>query len=103
MQRRWRLAAIAVAAGVLAGAAPAQAKTCKDAITAKSRSTAQTSDAGREQRARDRAILKWSKVARETYGWAYRFWARADDKQVECGGTTKARQCTVSARPCRVL
>jgi hypothetical protein len=103
MHRGLGLAAIAVAAGMLAAAVPAEAKVCKDAITAKSRSTAQTSDAGREQRARDRAILKWSKVARETHGWAYRFWMRADDKQVECGGTAKSRLCTVSAKPCRLL
>jgi hypothetical protein len=98
-----RLAALAVAGGLLLATAPAEAKTCKDAITMQSRSSAQTSDAGREQRARDRAILKWSNVARETYGWAYRFWLRAEDKQVECGGTAKSRLCTVSARPCRVL
>jgi hypothetical protein len=103
MHRGFGFAAIAVAAGLLLSSAPAEAKTCKDVITMKSRSSAQTSDSGREQRARDRAILKWSQVARETHGWAYRFWLRADDKQVECSGTAKSKLCTVSAKPCRVL
>ena len=103
MHRGFGFAAISVAAGLLLAPASAEAKTCKDVITMKSRSTAQTTDAGREQRARDRAILKWSNLARETYGWAYRFWTRADDKQVECSGTAKSKLCTVSAKPCRVL
>ena len=103
MHHGFGFAAIAGAAGLLLAAVPAEAKTCKDVITTKSRSTAQTTDAGREQRARDRAILKWSNLARETHGWAYRFWTRADDKQVECSGTAKSKLCTVSAKPCRVL
>ena len=103
MHRRFGFAVVAAAAGLLLAAAPAQAKTCKDAITMQSRSSAQTTDAGREQRARDRAILKWSNLARETYGWAYRFWLRAEDKQVQCSGTAKSKLCTVTAKPCRVL
>jgi hypothetical protein len=57
----------------------------------------------REQRARDRAILNWSKRAREAYGWSYRFWTRAEEKQVECGGTAKSKHCAVSAKPCSLL
>jgi hypothetical protein len=97
-----KLAAAAIAVGALA-VTPAEAKTCKDAVTAKSRSTAKTSDAGREQRARDRAIVNWSKQARAAYGWSYRFWARAEDKQVDCGGGGKSKHCTVSAKPCSLL
>ncbi len=103
MRRAIRLAAFAAAASALIAIAPAEAKTCKEVISVKSRSTAQTSDAGREQRARDRAILNWTKRAREAYGWSYRFWARAEEKQVECGGTAKFKQCTVSAKPCSLL
>jgi hypothetical protein len=95
--------AVALAAGALVAATPLHAKTCKDAVSAKSTSKAQMSDSAREQRARDRAIANWSKRARSTYGWSYRFWMRAEDKQVECGGTAKSKHCNVSAKPCSLM
>ena len=52
---------------------PAAAKTCKDAITAHARSSAQVSDETREKRARDKAISNWGKRAADTYGWADTF------------------------------
>ena len=73
-----RMAVSVVAAGFLAcmaAAPPAHAKTCKDTVSAKARSAAQLSDASRERRARDGAIANWSKRARDTNGWAYRFWS----------------------------
>ena len=89
---------------VLVLPAPAQAaKTCKDAVSAKAQSRAQLSDASRERRARDNAIGNWSARARDTYGWAYRFWLRAEEKQVNCGGGASAKHCTVTAKPCRLL
>jgi hypothetical protein len=94
---------LAVAAGLVLGSAPAAAKTCKDALSAKARSAAQLSDASRERRAREGAIANWSRRARDPYGWSYRFWSRAEDKQVNCGGGAAAKHCTVSARPCRLL
>jgi hypothetical protein len=94
-------------AGILicpaAAVPPAHAKTCKDPITAKARSAAQVSDASRERRARDNAIANWSARARDTYGWAYRFWSRADERKVECGGGNSAKHCTATAKPCRLL
>jgi hypothetical protein len=94
--------AIAVAAALLT-VAPAAAKTCKDVVTAKARSAVQLSDATRERRARDNAIANWSARARDTYGWSYRFWRRAEEKDVKCGGGASAKHCTVSARPCSLL
>jgi hypothetical protein len=94
-------------AGVLACLAmavpPAHAKTCKDTITAKARSTAQVSDESRVRRARENAITNWSARARDTYGWAYRFWARSEERKVDCGGGRSSKYCTASARPCRLL
>ena len=90
------------AAGLLVADAPAHAKTCKDAVTAKSRSAAQVSDASRARRAREGAIANWAARVRDTYGIAYRFWSKAEDRKVECGGGTSAKHCTVSARPCRL-
>ncbi len=79
------------------------AKVCKDApVTAKARSAAQVSDASRETRARNNAIDNWSNRARDTHGYLYSFWRRAEDQKVECGGGESAKHCTVSARPCRV-
>lgn len=99
------IVAIAALGLVLAVTAspPAEAKTCKDAVTAKSRSAAQVSDASRERRAREGAIANWAARARDTYGIAYRFWSRAEDRKVECGGGSSAKHCTVTARPCRLL
>ena len=94
-------------AGVLACLAaavpPAHAKTCKDMITAMARSAAQVSDDSRVRRARDNAIANWSARARDTYGWAYRFWARSEERKVDCGGGKSAKHCTASAKPCRLL
>jgi hypothetical protein len=101
-----RLAFVLAAFGLglaLVPAAPAQAKTCKDVIAAKGQSRAQLSDASRERRARDNAIANWSRRARDTYGWAYRFWSRAEEKQVDCGGGSSGKRCTASAKPCRLL
>jgi hypothetical protein len=97
----WAIAVIA--AGLLAITPPAHAKTCKDMVTAKARSTAQVSDESRLRRARDKAMSNWSARARDTYGWAYRFWRRSDDRKIECGGTAGAKHCTATAKPCRLL
>jgi hypothetical protein len=99
--------ALAFAAGVAVAQAPAPAAApeskCKEVVTAKSRSTAQMSDAARERRAKDKAISNWSRRARSTYGWRYSFWRSAEEKQVDCGGGAKSKHCTVSAKPCRLL
>jgi hypothetical protein len=85
-------------------APPAQAsKNCKDIVTAKARSAAQLSDASRERIARQNAIDNWRRRVRDTYGWRYRFWSRAQDRQVNCGGGASAKHCTATARPCRLL
>jgi hypothetical protein len=91
-----------VAIGLLAATA-AHAKTCKDAISAQARSAAQVSDESRERRAKDKAIANWGKRARDTYGWQYRFWTKAEEQKVECGGTAKAKHCSVSAKPCSLF
>ena len=80
--------------------APLQAKTCKDAVAAQARSTAQLSDASRAKRAKDKAIANWSRRAGDTYGWMYRFWSKSEEQKVECGGTEKFKRCSVSAKPC---
>jgi hypothetical protein len=95
------LAGAALAAGL--AAAPAAAKTCKDAaVSAKARSAAQLSDASRERRARENAIGNWKSRVRDTYGWTYSFWSKAEERDVKCGGGASAKHCTVSAKPCRV-
>jgi hypothetical protein len=96
-------AIVGLAACALLAAAPAEAKTCKDAVTAKARSAAQLSDASRERRARESAIANWSRRARDTYGWRYSFWRSAEEKDIKCGGGASAKHCTVSAKPCRLL
>jgi hypothetical protein len=103
MRQGLTLAVAGIAAIALFATAPAYAKTCKDVVTAKARSTAQLSDASRERRAQEKAIANWSKRARDTYGWSYRFWQRAEEKQVNCGGSASAKHCTVSAKPCSLL
>jgi hypothetical protein len=103
MRSTLRLAGLAIAAGGLLAAAPAHAKTCKDAVTAEARSSAQVSDASREKRAKDKAIANWSSRARDTYGWQYRFWTKSDEQKVECGGTAKSKKCAVSAKPCTLF
>ena len=102
MRARSMTAAVALATILGLSAVPAQAKTCKDVVTAKARSAVQLSDATRERRARENAIANWSARARDTYGWSYRFWRRADEQKVECGGGASAKHCTVSAKPCRI-
>jgi len=99
MGRASRIALISVLIAVPA-IVPAQAKTCKDAVTARARSTAQLSDASRERRAKDKAMANWSKRVRDTYGWRYRFWSKSEERQVDCGGTAKFKRCSVSAKPC---
>ena len=103
MRATFALVATLIAAGSLLASAPAEAKTCKDVVTAKGRSAAQLSDASRERRAKESAIANWSRRARDTYGWRYSFWRRADEKQVNCGGGASAKHCTVTAKPCRIL
>jgi hypothetical protein len=102
MRTIWIMAAALLVGGALA-VAPAQAKTCKDAVSAKSTSRIQGSDSAREQRARDNAIKRWSNLARSTYGWSYRFWLRSDEQKVECGSTAKSKRCTVTAKPCSLI
>jgi hypothetical protein len=103
MRPAFNLAAIGFVVGALVAIAPAEAKTCKDAVTAKARSSAQLSDASRERKARDKAITNWGRRAADTYGWSYRFWTRAEEKQVNCGGGASAKHCTVSAKPCTLF
>lgn len=100
MRSTLSLAALAIAAVGLVAIAPAHAKTCKDAVTAHARSSAQLSDANREKRAREKAIANWASRARDTYGWQYRFWTKSEEQKVECGGTAKSKHCSVSAKPC---
>ena len=57
----------------------------------------------RERRAKDKAIANWGKRARDTYGWQYRFWTKSEEQKVECGGTAKAKHCSVSAKPCTLF
>src|ERR1700704_6638680 len=94
-----KLTALAIAAAGLVAVAPAHAKTCKEAVPAEGRSSAQVSDASREKRAKDKAIANWSSRARDTYGWQYRFWTKSEEQKVECGGTAKSKHCNVSAKP----
>jgi hypothetical protein len=96
-------AALVLAAASLFAIPPAHAKTCKDAVTAEARSSAQVSDASREKRAKDKAIANWSSRARDTYGWQYRFWTKSDEQKIGCGGTAKSKKCTVSAKPCTLF
>ena len=103
MLARLKLIAPAVVAAGLFAVPPAHAKTCKDAISAQARSAAQVSDESRERRAKDKAIANWGKRARDTYGWQYRFWTKAEEQKVECGGTAKAKHCSVSAKPCSLF
>ncbi len=103
MQTAPIFAIASIAVGLLAIAPPADAKTCKDTVTAKARSTAQVSDDSRLRRAREKAMSNWSARARDSYGWAYRFWRRSAERKVECGGSTGSKHCTATAKPCRLL
>jgi hypothetical protein len=102
MRLVFNFAAMGMAASILLASAPAEAKICKDAVTAKARSSAQLSDANRERRAQEKAISNWSRRAADTYGWAFRFWRSAEEKQVNCGGGANSKNCAVSAKPCRL-
>lgn len=103
MRSRHFAATTTLAFVVAACAGPADAaKICMDAVSAKARSAAQLSDTSREKRARDKAIANWSARARDTYGYVYSFWWRAENRKVECGGGASAKHCTISAMPCRV-
>jgi hypothetical protein len=97
------IAIAGVALSLAATSPPAHAKTCKGPVTAKARSSAQVSDASRLRRARQKAIANWRARARDTYGWAYRFWSRAEDRDVQCGGGASSKHCTARARPCRLI
>lgn len=95
------VAAVAVAA--TAFPQPASAKVCKDQVTAKSRSAGNYSDSSRQSRAHANAIANWRDRARSTYGIAYRFWSRADERSVDCKTTPSAVTCTAKAKPCRLI
>jgi len=95
-------AGAALATVLMTAAALAQAKTCKDVISAKARSAAQLSDASRERRARENAIANWKRRVRDTHGWRYSLWSRAEERDIRCGGGASAKHCTASARPCRL-
>jgi hypothetical protein len=79
------------------------AKDCRDLVSATSRSTAKVSDQEREQRATRNALAHWRVKARQAYGWRYRFWSQAQERNTRCGGGKSAKHCTVSARPCRLF
>jgi hypothetical protein len=97
------LAIVVLGAWVAVSASPpAHARVCKDAVTAKARSSAQVSDDSRERRARDNAIGNWKRRVRDTYGWSYSFWSKSEDRDIKCGGGASAKHCTVTARPCRL-
>ncbi len=93
-----RAAAFAAVVAVSA-TSPASAKTCKDPLSAKSSSRIAGDDEKRDARAKDNAIKKWVKDAQSTHGIAYRFWFRAEDKQVDCGRGKNTSHCTVTAKP----
>ena len=93
------LAALAASASVAA----AEAKTCKEPLTVTSRSTIKTAEAARTKRATDNAEKKWSKDVRAKYGLQYYFWARSNDKKVECRQTPKSSICIASATPCSLI
>lgn len=98
-----KAAYIAAAVVLLASASSAAAKTCKEPLTASSRSSIQGTEAARTKRATDNAEKKWSKDAKAKYGFAYQLWLRADAKKVECRQTPKSSICTVTATPCRLI
>lgn len=83
--------------------APAAAKTCKDPLTATSRSTITTSEAARTKRATDNAEKRWSKDVRAKYGIQYYFWTRSDAQKIDCRQTPKSSICTATATPCSLL
>lgn len=76
---------------------------CKAPLSGASRSTEATSDADRLRIARDDAIARWRQLARHAYGRQYRYWTAAQNKRVNCTGSTTMRRCVVTARPCRTV
>lgn len=80
--------------------APAEAKTCKAEITAKSTSRSEFSQ---ESRARNRALANWRKKAQATSGIAYRFWTLADGKSINCSKAPKSTTCVATGKPCSPL
>ena len=97
------LAASWVAAALVSGTTPALAKTCKEPVTATSRSTIQGTEEARTRRATDNAEKKWSKEVRAKYGLQYYFWVRSDARKVDCRQTPKSTICTATATPCSLL
>jgi hypothetical protein len=97
------LAAVACAAGTAIAALPAAAKTCKEPLKAEARTTMKLDEAGRAKRATELAIKRWGEAARAKYGFAFRFWIRADNSASECKHTPKSTLCTVTATPCRLI
>lgn len=96
-------AVIALAAlGLVATVASAMAADCKAPLTGRSRSDELSSDVERLRLAREGAIAHWRQLARQTYGWNYRYWTAARNKRVSCSGST-TRVCAVTARPCRTV
>ena len=97
-------ASLVLAVVVLAAlSAPASAKVCKDEVSAKSRSAGQYSDAQRQKRAHANAIANWRDRTRSTYGIAYRFWSRAEERDVACTPGKNSVSCVAKAKPCRLL
>ena len=87
----------------LAAVASAEAKTCKDPLTATSRSTIAGGEDARTKRATSNAQKKWSKDARAKAGLQYQFWFRSDDQNVDCHQTPKSTVCKVTAKPCSII
>ncbi|MBV1693821.1 MAG: hypothetical protein KGP27_05105 [Hyphomicrobiales bacterium] len=99
-----RFAAIAAAIAVSVSIATvAEAKTCKELVTASSQTRVAGSQQDREKRATANATQRWCDDARWKAGLLYRFWSRAEDKKIECKSTPKTTTCVVSARPCRLI
>lgn len=103
MTMRVCVATAGLAASLFLLAAPAGAADCKDPLVGKARSSAQVSDAERVKRATENAIGHWRVLARQNYGWRYRFWSKAVERNVRCTGGASAKTCTVTAKPCKLL
>ena len=97
------LAALVLAAGLMAGLEPAAAKTCKAKVSAIGLSTGKAEVRIREARARKAALGVWRSKAQKANGMAYRFWSRADEKEIACQSAKGRSRCLISARPCRLL
>ena len=101
--QRARMYPLLTALALMTEPMPAYAKVCKDEVTAKSRSAAQYSDAERQSRVRSGAMANWRDRARSTYGIAYRFWSRTEERSVNCVTGKNAVTCTAKAKPCRLI